>query len=332
MALLAGDIGGTKTILALVEERGIAKAIARRETYPSAQFPGLAPMVEHFLGGAGCAQMGIGRACFGVAGPVIDDTCRATNLPWTLDARALERALGLPRVMLVNDFHALSIGIGELSPGELKVLHEAPSDPRGPWVVLGAGTGLGEAVVIRGPAGKEVLSSEGGHTEFGPRTRLEIELLEFLLQRYPRVSYERIVSGPGLVALWEFFAQRPGARPSAVVAAAVGEAPEAAAAAISSHALAGADPVSAQALDLFVSIYGAEAGNLALKVVARGGVYVAGGIAPKILPKLLDGTFVKSFLDKGRLSPVVERTPVFVVLNADAGLLGAAAIAATLEP
>lgn len=330
MALLAGDIGGTKTILALVEERGIARAVTRRETYPSARFEGLAPMVEHFLGGARCQALGIGQACFGVAGPVIDGACRATNLPWVLETGELERALGVPRVMLVNDFHALSIGIGELGPGELKVLHEAPSDPRGPWVVIGAGTGLGEAVVLKGPAGKEVLSSEGGHTEFGPRTRLEIELLEFLLQRHRRVSYERIVSGPGLVALWEFFARRPDARPSAAVAAAVGESSEAAAALISSHALAGTDPVSAQALDLFVSIYGAEAGNLALKVVARGGVYVAGGIAPKILPKLLDGTFVKSFLNKGRLSPVLEQTPVYVVLNPDAGLLGAAAIASGL--
>ena len=327
MALLAGDIGGTKTVLALAEERPGARSIQRREVYPSAQFSGLARIVERFLGGP---SRDIDRACFGVAGPVVDDVCRATNLPWVIDARELEKELGLPRVRLVNDFQALSIGIGELPGSELRILHEAPADPRGPWVVIGAGTGLGEAVLVKAPTGTEVVASEGSHVDFGPRSELEIDLLRFLLQRHHRVSYERIVSGPGLVALWEFFAQRPGARPSPQVAAALAESPEAAAATISGHALALTDEVSVQALDLFVSVFGAEAGNLALKVVARGGVFVAGGIAPKILPKLLDGTFLRAFLDKGRLRPLLERTPVRVVLNPDAGLIGAAAIAARL--
>lgn len=323
MTLLAGDVGGTKTILALVD----GGAVVRRETYRSAAFPDLSTLVAGFLDGAAA---GVGHACFGVAGPVLDDVCQATNLPWRIDARALERDLGLRRVALVNDFHALSIGITELPDSDLATLHEAPADPRGPWVVLGAGTGLGEAVIVKGPAGCEVIASEGGHTDFGPRNELEIELLRFLLRRYPRVSYERIVSGPGLAAVHEFFCERDPAGCTPAVRAELEADPEGRAAIVSAHALAGDDPSCAQALDLFVSIYGAEAGNLALKVVARGGVYVAGGIAPKILPKLLEGGFERAFLSKGRLGPVLERTPVKVVKNADAGLIGAAAIAARL--
>ncbi|MFN7133546.1 MAG: glucokinase [Myxococcales bacterium] len=323
MRLLAGDVGGTKTILALVEN----DRVLRRHTYPSGDFPALEPMIETFLGDD---RGTVARACFGVAGPVVDDLCRATNLPWVIDARELERRLGFSRARLVNDFHALAIGIGALGPAEFAVLNEAPSDPRGPWVVIGAGTGLGEAIVVRGPAGFEVISSEGGHTDFAPRNELEIELLRFLLKRHKRVSYERVVSGPGLVALYEFMRERNDPPESAAVRAEMEQAPDDVAAIVSSHALKGDDPLCEKTLELFVSIYGAEAGNLALKVVARGGVYVAGGIAPKILPKLLDGTFRAAFVNKGRLSPLVEATPVKVVLNPDVGLLGAAAIAATL--
>jgi len=260
--------------------------------------------------------------------PVLDELCQATNLPWRIDARALERQLSIQSVRLVNDFHALAIGIGELPPTDLVVLHDAPSDPGGPWVVLGAGTGLGEAIIVHGPCGREVISSEGGHTDFAPRNELEMDLLRYLLRRHARVSYERVISGPGLAALYDFFRDRdPGAASPSVdaeLAADLEQRP----ACISAHALAGDDPLCQRALDLFVSLYGAEAGNLALKVVARGGVYVAGGIAPRILPRLLDGAFEQSFLTKGRLSALLQRTPVYVVTNPDAGLLGAAAIAA----
>lgn len=324
MTLLAGDVGGTKTILALVEDG----RIVRREVFPSAKFPSLEALIGVFLGGP---ARDVTRACFGVAGPVLDDSCRATNLPWVIEARDLERNLKLPRVALVNDFHALAIGITELPASDLATLNDAPSDPRGPWVVIGAGTGLGQAVVVKGPTGYEVISSEGGHTEFGPRNELEIELLRYLLRRHSRVSYERIVSGPGLLAVYEFLRDRDPKRESAAVREALASAPDAAPATISARGLDGSDPLCLEALDLFVSIYGAEAGNLALKVVARGGVFVAGGIAPKILPKLMDGTFRRAFVTKGRLSPLVERTPVKVVLNAEAGLLGAASIASKLS-
>ncbi len=317
---LAGDVGGTKTILALVHDR----QILRRETFPSAQFRDLESLAGRFLGGD---AKKVERACFGVAGPVHDEVCVATNLPWRIEARAVEKALGLARVNLVNDFHALAIGITELGEQDLVTLHDAPSSPRGPWVVLGAGTGLGQAVIVKGSAGFEVLASEGGHTEFGPRDDLEIDLLRFLMARHGHVSYERIVSGPGLVALYEFFRSREPQSASPKVEAELGADESQRAACISTHAMAGDDALCQKALDLFVSIYGAEAGNLALKVVPRGGVYVAGGIAPKILPRLLDGRFERAFLAKGRLSPVLERTLVRVVKNADAGLLGAAAIA-----
>jgi glucokinase len=321
MKLLAGDIGGTKTCLGLVED----KKVLRRAVYPSAQYKDLATLVAGFLG---TDARNVARACFGIAGPVLDDVCQATNLPWRIEARAMERQLGLQRVKLVNDFHALSIGITELPESDLVVLHAAPSDPQGPWVVLGAGTGLGEAVMVRGPSGVEVIASEGGHCDFAPRNDLEIDLFRFLLKRHGRVSYERIVSGPGIGAVYEFVRERAPQSATARVEAELKAEPENRAACISNHALAGDDALCVQALDLFASVYGAEAGNLALKVVARGGVYVAGGIAPKILPKLLDGSFERAFLAKGRLSPVLERTSVKVVKNADAGLLGAAAIAA----
>jgi glucokinase len=285
-------------------------------------------MTREFLGSAAHE---VSRACFGVAGPVSDEVCRATNLPWIIDARQLERELSLPRVALVNDFHALSIGIGELPAEDFVTLHDTPSDPSGPWVVIGAGTGLGQAVLVKGAAGLEVLSSEGGHTEFGPRNELEIELLRFLLARHDHVSYERLVSGPGLKTIYDFLREHGAVGESETVRRELAASPDSGPAIVSAHGLAGDDPLCTKALDLFASLYGAEAGNLALKVVARGGVYVAGGIAPKILPKLQDGTFMKAFLDKGRLGHVLERVRVRVVLNSDAGLVGAAAIARRLE-
>jgi glucokinase len=321
--LLAGDVGGTKTALALVE----CGSIVERQVFPSADFPSLEAVVGSFLGERASR---ISRACFGIAGPVVDDTCRATNLRWVVEARGVERSLGLPRVRLVNDFHALAEGIPLLPASDLAILNDAPSDPRGPWALIGAGTGLGEAMVVRNGSGYEVIASEGGHSDFAPRNELEIELLRFLLKRHARVSYERVVSGPGLAAVYEFLRDRSAESESARVRDEMAASPADISSIVSRHALADDDPLCAQALSLFVSVYGAEAGNLALKVVARGGLYVAGGIAPKILPKLLDGAFRASFVAKGRLSPMLEATSVKVVVNPDAGLLGAAALAGRL--
>jgi glucokinase len=321
MMVLAGDVGGTKTALALVQ----GGTVIERRVFPSAAFPSLEALVSEFLGQRG---KNISRACFGIAGPVSEDSVRTTNLRWVIEARNLEHALGVPRVTLVNDFHALAVGITVLPASDFAVLNDSPSDPKGPWVLIGAGTGLGEAVVVHTGNGYDVIASEGGHTDFAPRNELEIDLLRFLLQRHARVSYERIICGRGLVALYEFMRGRSPELESPMVSKEIADSSGDIAPIISRHGLAGDDPLCAQALSLFVSIYGAEAGNLALKVVARGGVFVAGGIAPKILPKLLDGTFRSSFVAKGRLSPLLEATPVKVVLNSDAGLIGAATLAA----
>lgn len=323
MMLLAGDVGGTKTALGLVEN----EALVERKTYPSAAFPSLEAMVREFLADHGKE---ISRACFGVAGPVVDDACRTTNLRWVVEARTLERALGLSRVSLVNDWYAMAAGITDLPSSDFAVLNDAPSDPEGPWAFIGAGTGLGEAAVVRTPAGHVVISSEGGHADFAPRNELEIALLRFLLKRHARVSYERILSGRGLVALYDFLRERSPESESAAVRAEIAGAPADVAPIVTRYGLSGADRLCAETLSLFAAVYGAEAGNLALKIVARGGVFVAGGIAPKILPKLLDGTFRASFLAKGRLSPMLAAVPVKVVVNPDAGLLGAAKLATRL--
>jgi glucokinase len=320
MLLLAGDVGGTKTALALVQNGQFVE----RRTYPSAAFESLEAMIRDF---AATKSKRISRACFGVAGPIVDDTCRATNLRWVVEARSLERSFGFSRVHLVNDFFALASGIPRLPASDFAVLNDAQSDPNGPWAMIGAGTGLGQAIVIRVNRSYEMLPSEGGHADFAPRNELEMELLRFLLRRHTRVSYERIVSGRGLVALYDFLRERSPESESLALRKEIAASSGDIAPIISGHGLAGDDPLCTQALSLFASIYGAEAGNLALKVVARGGVFVGGGIAPKILPKLLDGTFRSSFVTKGRLSPILEATPVKVVLNPDAGLIGAAALA-----
>ncbi len=325
MKLLAGDVGGTKTALALFDDG----QMLRRATLPSARFASLELLVREFLGQDN-GELRIAAACFGIAGPIVDQSCRATNLPWVIEARALEQSLGIPHVRLVNDFHALSIGITCLPVSDFASLCEGEADPQGPWAVIGAGTGLGEAVLLKGPRGNfEVLSSEGSHADFGPRSELEVALLRFLWKRHKRVSYERIASGMGLPMLYDFFREQ-GIPETPAVREQMAEAGAHRAAIVSAHALSGDDEICVRALDLFVSVYGAAAGNLALTVLPRGGVYVAGGISPKILPKLRDGTFMAAFRTKGRLSHMLEAMPVQVVLNADAGLIGAAALAREL--
>lgn len=327
MRILAGDIGGTKTLLAL-SEGGMRPAEIRR--YENKRYGSLREIVGEFLADHPEERRVIDRACFGVAGPVVKNRVHATNLPWVIDGVQLVEALGIPRVALINDFHAVGAGIHELAPDELVTLNEGASDPEGPIAVLGAGTGLGEGFMVKEPgmARHLIVATEGGHTDFGPRNEQEIELLRFLLRRHQRVSYERILSGAGLVALYEFF-RETGLAPEdpAVAARMQAEDP---AAVVSSLGLEGRDPLCKQALNLFVSLYGAEAGNLALKVLATGGVYLAGGIAPKIIDRLRGGTFIGAFTAKGRLSPLVAKMPVHVVMNANVGLLGSIAHARNL--
>ncbi len=331
MIVLTGDIGGTNSRLALYEA---GKPLFER-VYPSADHPSLDVVAEKFLEEA---RRVVGpeakpqRACFAVAGPVENDTCRTTNLPWFIDARKLEQWLHVPKVMLVNDFQAAALGVTLLGDDHLVSLGGGVRNPQGPIAVLGAGTGLGEGFLFwsQGDARYQVVASEGGHVDFTPRTGLESGLLHYLAGRYGRVSYERVLSGPGIADVFGFLMAEPACRPlvtDETRAALVTDDP---AAVVSRQALAGKDPVCVVAMNLFSSILGGLAGNLALTVLATGGVFIAGGIAPKILPILGTGTFREAFEAKGRFQPLVARIPAFVVTHKDLGLLGAAEFAARL--
>jgi glucokinase len=335
MQVLAGDIGGTKTLLALAEvEPAVGRSGAIRvelhdaQRFESRSFPGLAGVLRAYQ--ASLSRKLPSRAGFGVAGPVKDGRAHTTNLPWIVDEAEIASAFAATRVRLINDFGALAFGIAAVPEGKLLALNEGVEDPGGPVAVIGAGTGLGEAVVARTSFGRVVLATEGGHTSFAPRDELEIGILRFLAARHGHVSWERLLSGEGLVNLAEAVAHHAGLPMPRALAEAVASNRAQAPAIVTAEARAG-DPLCKRALQTFCSIYGAEAGNLALKTLASGGVYVAGGIAPKILPELTDGRFRDAFLDKGRMRPLLEAMPVRVVLDEEAGLLGAALLAAQDE-
>ena len=325
MNVLVGDVGGTKCLLAICDDRG---RILLDRRYPSRDYAELHQVVAAFVREAGETPT---RACFAVAGPVVNDQCKATNLPWVIDARALEAAAGIARVRLVNDFHAQALAVLELPPAELCTIHGGASVGGGPVAILGAGTGLGEAFLVNAGDRYEVVPSEGGHVDFAPTSERQIDLLRYLRATLGgRVSYERILSGSGLARLYEFLKSRGFARELPEVRAAMER--EDPAAVVSRFGLGGQDPMCAFALDLFCEIYGQEAGNLALKVLAAGGVYVCGGIAPHIIDRLAqpDGPFERGYLDKGRMSPLVAAIPVRVVMNPKSGLVGAAVAATRL--
>ncbi len=347
--LLAGDIGGTKTILRLVEAKREltqpeASLTSRYEMrYSSHDYPDLVPMVQKFLLAASQelgGQLKPEKACFAIAGPVVKDTSKLTNLGWSLEADRLSRELAIPQVALINDFAAVGYGVLGLGQQDLHTLQVGEPSDAAPIGVLGAGTGLGEGFLTRAGETYQVFSSEGGHADFAPRSELEFQLLRYLLDRHniERVSVERVVSGQGIVAIYQFLRDRQYAGESAQVSQVVQQWEQEIgrektvdpAAAIAKAALEGSDRLSQKTMELFVEAYGAEAGNLALKLLPYGGLYVAGGIAPKILPLLKDGTFMQSFVRKGRMSNLLERIPVHIVLNPQVGLIGAALRAARL--
>ncbi len=323
--ILAGDIGGTKTVLALFEPEGERLRPVRRSTFPSRSSATFEAILDEFLaptpGGAPATD--IETACFGVAGPVIDGQCRTTNLPWNLVETDLARHLRVGRVVLLNDLEAAAYGMLFLGEAELTVLNPGASPPRrGNVAVIAAGTGLGEAFLHWDGGAYHPIASEGGHCDFAPRGPLEDALLVYLRGRCGgHVSYERILSGPGFHHIYSFLLDRGEHRESAAVAEAIAAGDPNAA--ITQFGLDGSDPVCVATLDLFASIYGAEAGNLALKCVARS-VFVGGGIAPRILPVLQRGGFLASFLAKGRFESLMRDVGVSVALNPDAPLLGAA--------
>lgn len=325
--LLAGDVGGTKTSLGLFDESRSGAPRVAHARVASREAGSLEAAVDEFLGAHGRPR--IDAACFGVAGVVVDGRSATTNLPWQLDERDLARAIPTRRVRLLNDLEAAGYGVLLLGPDELAELQ--PGRPReGNRVLIAAGTGLGQALLIWQQGHHHVVASEGGHVDFGPRDETQVRLLAHLRREHGRVSYEDVLSGPGLVAIYRFLRQdgpTPTPEPAWLTAELAGEDQ---AKVISEAGLDGRDPVCAAALALFVSVYGAEAGNLALKAVAVGGVIVGGGIAPKILSALSDGAFIRAFRDKGRMAKLMEDIPVRVALNPETALLGAASVARRL--
>ncbi len=332
--ILAGDIGGTKSILGLfrADPAGDRPVVVYKAMYKSGEQGSLGDLVRLFLDEATKAQDGVDggyieTACLGIAGPVVEQRTDTTNLPWTVDGAALMRELGLGHLRLINDLEATGYGIRMLDEDRILTLSPGDPDPGAPAVLVAAGTGLGEAILVPGPSGLQPIPGEGGHADFAPRNELEIGLLRYLMMELPRVSVERVVSGPGLFRIYRYLrdAADPGPEPEWLTRRLGSEDPGMV---VSESALSGECRRCAAALDLFVSLYGAEAGNLALKVMALGGVYIGGGIAPKILPKLRDGTFLAALRAKGRMSDLMERMPVRVILEPETALLGAAVRAA----
>jgi glucokinase len=351
LLVLAGDIGGTKTVLQLAAPAGNAPEQIQdtkqdstkleplyEERFVSAEFPDLVPIVRRFLKTAE-AQLGYAptpeKACFSIAGPVVNNTSHLTNLSWLLNGERLERDLGIARVNLINDFVAIGHGIAGLEAADLHTLQVGEPQPDAPIAIIGAGTGLGEGFVIRQGEDYRVFSSEGGHTDFAPRSELEFQMLKYLRDRLSltRISVERVVSGMGIVAIYQFLRDRQGISESPQVAEAIRTWEREAGlteksidpgAVIATAAAEGHDPLSKETMELFIALYGAEAGNLALKLLPYGGLYIAGGVAAKNLPLMQSGTFIQAMLDKGRMRSLMQRVPVHLILNQNVGLVGAA--------
>jgi len=320
--ILAADIGGTKTLFQLSTEQG---DVVLEKEYVSQQFASFDLILAAFLDQDKIKTSQISSACFAVAGPVSNRDANVTNLPWTLNADDLANQFKLQHVHLCNDFEAVAHGISCLTDEDIYTLQEGDEDLHAPRAIIGAGTGLGQALLLPDGDNWKVVATEGGHTDFAPTDRQQTLLLEHLIERFGHVSYERVVSGVGLVTIYEFLRayQQSDEDESLRLAMINGDA----GAAISQFALEGRSPLALEALDLFIQIYGAQAGNLALTVSPRAGVYLAGGIAAKNLERFKLGGFIKAFLDKGRMKPLLEKVPVRIVLQPKIGLLGARLLA-----
>jgi glucokinase len=322
--LLAGDIGGTHARLTLLRPDG---RVARKAEFSSRKFPSLEAVVAEFLASVS-PKPKVTAAAFGVAGPVVAGRVVATNLPWVIDARILARKLGIKKIKILNDLVALSLGAVHVPRAKLHLLSDAgnPKKRGANVAVIAAGTGLGEAMLIWDGEGFVPSATEGGHADFAARDEVEIELLQFLRARFGRVSYERILSGAGLGNLYDFFRQAKAIPESSENSEAIGAAADRNAA-IAELGSTGKSEAAMRALQLFATIYGAEAGNLALKTLALGGIYVCGNIAARMVPILDDGGFWRAFRDKGRFGSLMEKIPVAIVLDKDVGLSGAASAA-----
>lgn len=323
--LLAADVGGTKTLVGLFERADRRPRAVRVLRYPTAAFDSFTAILDAFARDLGRA-VHVDAAAAGVAGPVVGGRAHLTNIVWNIGEQEIAEHLGIGRARLVNDLEALAHSVEVLRDDEVAVLQTGVPRADGHAVVIAAGTGLGEAYLHRVDGRLQPVPSEGGHADFAPRTDREIELLRMLRRLHGRAEVEHVLSGPGLLTLHRF---THGHEPCGAV---TDLSLESGPAAISQAAMAARCPACVEALAMFVSIYGAEAGNLALRGVATSGVYVGGGMAPKILPLLQDGRFLDAFRDKGPMAPLVETMPVAVILNPEAGLVGAAVCAQELPP
>lgn len=323
MLILAGDIGGTSTRLAFFDSSCGKLSLQAEACFSSRDAGSLEEIVARFVREQGIAAE---RACFGIAGPIRQGRVITPNLPWSVAADELARTLGLAEVQLINDLAANAHGIDLLGPEDFVVLNQGVPDPTGPIAVISAGTGLGEAFAYWDGSAHHPLPSEGGHADFAPRNELEAELLLYLRAEHGRVSTERVVSGPGLRNIYRFLRDARHRPETPTVAEAMRRGDPSAV--ITRAALAGECPLCGETLDMFISLYGAEAGNVALQVLATGGIYLGGGIAPKIIERLKGPGFMLAFSAKGRLSPLLETIPVRVILNEKTALLGAGRCAA----
>lgn len=318
--ILSGDVGGTKTVLALYKLGGEKIDCIQKQTFLCARYSSFQQILSEFLGQSG--KPDISAACLGVAGPIIDGDCYLTNLGWTISQRELIKILKTSDVCLINDLEAAAWGVLNLPQDAFVELNLDAEQVQGNVAVLAAGTGLGEAIMCWDGSCYHPIATEGGHTDFAPNNDQEMRLLNFLRQQYPdHVSYERLVSGEGLHNLYQFLKHSEGKASPEIEQAikAIEDAPSV----IGEAGVSGKDALCRQALKMFCRIFGAEAGNLALKCLPYGGVYLAGGIAPKILPMLQEGYFLEGFLGKGRYHNILKKMPVRICLNPEAGLLGA---------
>ncbi|HXZ30807.1 MAG TPA: glucokinase [Terriglobales bacterium] len=324
--ILAGDIGGTHTRLAFFDVSNGQLQPAALSVFSSREYQGLDEIATAFVADS---KLHPDAACFGVAGPVRDGRVETPNLPWIVESKRLAEELKLKKIALINDLEANAWGIATLSSNDLVLLNPMTAEAAGNQAVISAGTGLGEAGLYWDGKQHHIFASEGGHADFAPRTELEIELLRYLAARYGHVSFERVVSGPGLVNIFYFLRDtHRGEEPEWLAEEILHGDP---AAAITRAALEGKSPLGEQALDIFISLYAAEAGNLALKVMATGGVFLGGGIAPKLLSRIVGPLFMQSFIGKGRMQPLLEGIPVKVIINDKTALLGAARCALAAE-
>jgi glucokinase len=319
--ILAGDIGATNARLAAFETEGNRLQCVVEKVYPSQQHNGLTEIVAAFTKTEGIP---VQSACFGVAGPVRGGRSKISNLPWTIDSRELAAQLKLRTVGLINDLEAFAYGIDALESKDFVTLSEGASEAEGNTAVVSAGSGLGEAGLYWDGHRHHPFACEGGHTEFAPKNDIEIELLQYLMKKYENqhVSYERILSGPGIKNIYEFLRDTSREQEPAWLREELADAPDAPAL-ISELALAKKAAICDRTLSIFVSVFGSEAGNCALKFLCTGGIFIA-GIAGKIVSKMQDGTFMESFLSKGRMKTLLQEIPVKIVLNDDSGLIGAA--------